>query len=69
MTTMSFNAASNVTFFAPARSPHRSFAARLAALQAKQERALQLRDFIGAAGRTAIAAVPFCALAYIFVAI
>ena len=67
MTTMSFNAASGHGYFAADRSPRQSFAARLAALQARQEHAPHLSAVVGVAARLALAAVPAGALAWLFV--
>ncbi len=67
MTTMSFSSTNGQVFQAANRSPRTSFAARLAALQASQEQAPQLRGVFGVAGRFALAAVPVSALAWLFV--
>ena len=64
MTTLSFN---DLHFVATNRAPSKSFAARLAALQAAQESRLHLNKVLGFAGRLAAAAVPAGALAYLFV--
>ena len=66
MTTMSFNA-DGYTYFAANRSPRQSFAARLAALQARQEQAPHLSAVFGVAARLALAAAPVGVLAWLFV--
>ena len=65
MTTISMNA--NFATYAADRSPRKSFAAQLAELQARQEQAPHLSAVVGAASRLALAAIPFGALAYLFV--
>jgi len=67
MTTMTFNDAASYTYYVAPRSPKLSFAARLAALQAKQEQVPHLSDAAGMAGRFALALVPFSVLAWVFV--
>ncbi len=67
MTTMNFNQAS--TYFSNDRAPRTSFAARLAALQARQEAALDHTNLAGVAARGALALVPFLGLAGMFVAL
>jgi hypothetical protein len=67
MTTLSYNDFSDVRYVAANRSPRKSFAARLAALQAAQEQSPHLNAVFGAAVRVAAAAVPVCVLAYLFV--
>jgi hypothetical protein len=64
MTTMTFN---DVAFNVATRAPRTSFAARLAALQARQEQAPHLTSVFGVAARAALAAIPFGALACLFV--
>jgi hypothetical protein len=53
--------------FVASRSPRQSFAARLAALQARQEQAPLLGAIAGVVARGALAAVPFLGLAVMFV--
>jgi len=65
VTTTSFNHAA-ANFYDP-RAPRMSFAARLAALQAAQDHSPHLTTLFGAAARAAAAAIPVCALAYLFV--
>ena len=67
MTTISFTNSANHTFFAADYSPRQSFAARLAALQARQEHAPHLTAVFGVAARVALAAVPVGAMAWLFV--
>jgi hypothetical protein len=67
MTTMSFNDAASYTWFVAPRSPKLSFAARLAALQAKREQAPHLSDAVRFAASFALALVPFTVLAWVFV--
>jgi hypothetical protein len=69
MTTMTFNAAGSQSFFAMPRAPKLSFAARLAALQARHEAMPELGGFIRFAACGALALVPFTALAWVFVTI
>ncbi len=67
MTSFAMN--SNVhSFINLDRQPRRSFAARLAALQARAENA-ELPSTSGVAARLALAAVPFTALVWLFVAV
>ncbi len=66
MTTISFNQAG--TYF-NARAPRGSFAARLANLQARQEKAMGHVNVAGVAARGVLALVPFAALAGMFVAL
>ena len=61
------NAGYQFTSFAADRSPRKSFAAALAELQARHEQAPQVRDVVAAASRLALAAIPFGALACLFV--
>ncbi len=67
MTTMNFNQAT--TYFGNVRAPRTSFAARLAALQARQEAAMDDTNIAGVAARGALALVPFLSLAGMFVAL
>ena len=67
MTTMTASDFGFATFNGANRSPRLSFAARLAALQARQEQAPHLSAIFGVAVRGALAAVPFLGLAVIFV--
>ena len=67
MTTMSFNHAD--IFFNADRAPRSSFAARLASLQTRQEKAIGHIDVAGVVGRGALALVPFLALTGMFVAL
>jgi uncharacterized protein (DUF2062 family) len=55
--------------YAARRSPRLSFAARLAALQARHEQAAPLSAASGVAVRVALALVPFVGLAWVFVTI
>jgi hypothetical protein len=64
MTTISMNTAAH--FYAGARAPRRSFAARLAALQARHEQAEPILGITGVALRVSLALVPFTALAWVF---
>ena len=68
MTTMTFDFASSSSFV-KLRAPRKSFAARLAALQAKQEHGASLADAAAVVGRGALASVPFAMLAWMFVAV
>jgi hypothetical protein len=67
MTTLSYNDFSDVRYVAANRSPRKSFAARLAALQAAQEQSPHLTTVFAAAGRIAAAAIPVGVMAYLFV--
>ena len=67
MTTMSFSNTDGLVFLVADRSPRHSFAARLAALQARQEQAPHLKGLFGVAARFALAAVPVGAMAWLFV--
>ena len=67
MTTLSFSNTAATTYFAANRSPRQSFAARLAAMQARQEQAPHLTAVFGVAARMALAAMPVGALAWLFV--
>ena len=67
MTTLSFNQAD--THFSSVRTPRTSFAARLAALQARHEQATHHTAIAGVVGRGALALVPFLGLAWVFVAL
>ncbi len=66
MTTISMNAHSFASYAAE-RSPRKSFAGHLAELQTRHEQAPHLSALVGAASRLALAAIPFGALAYLFV--
>ncbi len=66
MTTISMNTHSFASYAAE-RSPRKSFAGHLAELQARHEQAPRLAAVVGAASRLALAAIPFGALAYLFV--
>ncbi len=65
MTTMTFNNAG--TYFQNARAPRVTFAARLAALQARHEQAEHQSVVPGTVARGALALVPFVTLAWMFV--
>ena len=67
MTTLSFNQAD--TYFSNVRAPRASFAARLAALQARHEQSLNHAEIGGVVARGALALVPFLTLAWVFVAL
>ena len=67
MTTISFN--HSIAYFAAPKAPRISFAARLAALQARQEQAPHLNAVLGMVGRGALALVPFATLAWVFVTV
>ena len=67
MTTLSFNQAD--TYFSNVRAPRASFAARLAALQARHEQVVHHADVAGVVARGALALVPFLGLAWVFVAL
>jgi hypothetical protein len=67
MTTMSFNATANHLYFSAPRAPMLSFAARLAALQDKRDRAPHLADHVRATICGVLALVPFTAIAWVFV--
>jgi hypothetical protein len=69
MTTISFNGFNDAgyTYFAKSRAPKKSFAARLAALQARHEQATHTRAVLGVVVPAALALVPFTALAWVFV--
>ena len=67
MTTLSFNQAD--TYFSNVRAPRTSFAARLAALQARHEQAIHHADVAGVVARGTLALVPFLGLAWVFVAL
>ena len=77
MTTMTMNFGSNVlapaafhgNSFVKPRAPRRSFAARLAALQARHEQSEQVVDIAGVVARSVLALVPFTVLAWVFVAV
>ena len=66
MTTLTFNHA-GITFL-NARAPRATFAARLAALQARHEQA-DHQAALGVVARSALALVPFVTLVWVFVAI
>ncbi len=66
MTTLSFNHAA--TYFGNVRAPRISFAARLAALQARHEQAMHNAEIVGVIARGALALVPFLGLTWVFVA-
>ena len=68
MTTLSLNDISYTAWAAP-RAPKTSFAARLVALQARQEQAPHLTAIFGVAVRGALALVPSVALAWLFVTV
>ena len=68
MTTMTLDFAGDRSFL-KIRAPRKSFAARLAALQAKQEHGVSLVDAAGVVSRGALAFVPFAMLAWMFVAV
>ncbi len=67
MTTMTFNTAAGYTSFAADRSPRQSFAARLAALQARQEQSPHLKDAARPVARFALPAVPVTVMGWLFV--
>ena len=67
MTTMNFSQAN--TYFSNVRAPRTSFAARLAALQARQEAVMGHINIAGVVARGALALVPFLGLAGMFVAL
>ena len=67
MTTMTFNQAG--TYFQNVRTPRVTFAARLAALQARHEQAEHQSVVLGVVARSALALVPFVTLAWMFVAL
>ncbi len=60
---------SNANSFVKPRAPRRSFAARLAALQARHEQAEHSVDVAGVVARSVLALVPFTVLAWVFVAV
>ena len=66
MTTMTFNNASS--YFQNARAPRVTFAARLAALQARHEDADQAA-VLGVVARGTLALIPFVTLAWVFIAV
>ncbi len=66
---MSLSNDAGIAYLAAIRSPRLSFAARLAALQARQQRAPSVSAAIAAAGRAALAAIPAGALAWLFVCV
>ena len=65
MTTISFN--HSAAYFHHVRAPRATFAARLAALQARHEPSPHLSAIFGVAVRATLAAIPFTALAWLFV--
>ncbi len=67
MTTISFN--HSAAYFSAPKAPRISFAATLAALQARQEQAPHLTAVFGVATRAALALVPFVTLAWVFVTV
>jgi predicted dinucleotide-binding enzyme len=67
MTSFAFTAADH-RFITLDREPRRSFAARLASLQALAE-STDVPDAVTLAGRVVFAAVPFGMLAWLFVAV
>jgi hypothetical protein len=67
MTSFAF-AANDHRFVSLNREPRRSFAARLAALQASTEDS-DIADAVNVVGRLTLAALPFGLLAWIFVAV
>ncbi len=67
MTTMTFNNAG--TCFQNARAPRATFAARLAALQARHEQAVNQAALLGVVACGTLALVPFLTLAWVFVAV
>ncbi len=75
MTTISFDSASFLAApkapraAAAPKAPRLSFAARLAALQARHDQAPHLTAIFGVAARAAIALVPFATLAWVFVTV
>jgi hypothetical protein len=56
----------NDTFFVAPRAPRISFAARLAAIQARREQLEPVLGVTGVAVRVALALVPFSGLALLF---
>ena len=60
MTTISFN--HSAAYFSNVRAPRTTFAARLAALQARHEVSPRLSAILGVATRACLAAVPFATL-------
>ncbi len=67
MTTLTFNNAG--TYFQNVRAPRTTFAARLAALQARHEQAEHQGIVPGVVARGALALIPFAALVWVFVAL
>ncbi len=67
MTTISFN--HSATYFHNARAPRITFAARLAAMQARHEASPHMAAILGVAARAVLAAVPFATLAWVFVTV
>ena len=67
MTTMTFHQAG--PYFQNVRAPRVTFAARLAALQARHEQAEHQGTVLGVAACGALALVPFVTLAWMFVAL
>ncbi len=67
MTTMTFTNAG--AYFQNARAPRVTFAARLAALQARHERNEHQAMVLGVVARGALALVPFVTLAWVFAAV
>ena len=65
MTTISFN--HSAAYFTNIRAPRATYAARLAALQARHEQSPHLTAIFGVAARAALAAVPFATLTWLFV--
>ncbi len=66
MTTMTFN---TVAYVQNARAPRTTFAARLAAVQARHEHAVDQTAVLGVVARSTLALVPFLTLAWVFVAL
>jgi hypothetical protein len=68
MTTTTFThfETSDATWFVSLRAPRKSFAARLAVLQARHDRRLDAHPVFGAVGPAILALVPFVALVWMF---
>ena len=67
MTTISFT--HSAAYFHNVRAPRTSFAARLAALQARHEASPHVSAALGVAARAVLAAIPFATLAWLFVTV
>ncbi len=67
MTTISFN--HSAAYFHNVRAPRTTFAARLAALQARHDASPHLSAVMGVAARAALAAIPFATLTWLFVTV